>query len=413
MPTLSPAALGDCYLVGGAVRDRLLGRVGGDRDYVVVGVTPEQMVAAGFKPVGADFPVFVHPQSGEEYALARTERKSGRGYHGFVFHSDVTVTLEDDLRRRDLTINAMAQDQSGQVMDFHGGRRDLAAKVLRHVSPAFAEDPVRILRVARFAAMLPAFSVAADTLALMRRMVENGEAAHLQKERVWRELARGLTAAAPSRMIQTLADCGALALLLPEVAALRGVPERLDYHPEGESYLHTLMVVDAAVNRGSDAAECFAALLHDIGKAKTPADILPKHYGHEKRSAELAQAVCERLAPPREVAQLAVLAAREHGNVHRVLDMRAATVVDLLSRLDAFRRQARFEAVLRVCEADFYYWPERQNQPYPQGVFIRAARTAAAAAGKVGGELRHLPPFKIAIAVRSARIKAVAALKSS
>lgn len=341
-----------CYLVGGAVRDRLLQRPLGDKDYVVVGASPQQMLAAGFKPVGADFPVFIHPDSGEEYALARTERKSGRGYHGFVFYSEATVRLEDDLQRRDLTINAMAMSDSGELIDPHGGGEDLRARVLRHVSPAFAEDPVRILRVARFAAMLPDFTVADDTMTLMRQMVEAGEVRYLQAERVWRELARGLTATRPSRMLQTLADCGALAVLLPEVAALRGVPERLDYHPEGDSFIHTLMVADAAALRGGGVGECFAALLHDTGKAQTPADILPKHYGHEKHSAALAEAVCARLKPPRDVAQLAVLAAREHGNVHKALDMRAATVTDLLLRLDAFRRVARFESVLRVCEAD-------------------------------------------------------------
>jgi methionine--tRNA ligase beta chain len=269
------------YLVGGAVRDTLLGRSVGDRDFVVIGETPENMLAAGFMPVGGEFPVFLHPKTKEEYALARTEKKHGKGYHGFVFYAAPDVSLKDDLRRRDLTVNAIAQDENGKLIDPWGGINDLTAKVLRHVSPAFSEDPVRLLRVARFAATLPDFSIAADTMALMRHMVQRGEAANLTAERVWRELARGLTAACPARMIEVMNDCGLLEVILPEVAALRGVPERRDYHPEGETYIHTLMVLDAAADLHLSAAECFAALVHDIGKAQTPATILPSHHGHE------------------------------------------------------------------------------------------------------------------------------------
>ena len=406
-----------CYLVGGAVRDRLLGKDGGDSDYVVTGATPEQMIAAGFRPVGGDFPVFLHPASKAEYALARTERKSGCGYKGFTFYSEPTVTLRDDLQRRDLTINAMAMDAAGQLIDYYGGARDLKDKVLRHVSPAFAEDPLRVLRAARFAAVLPGFSVAVDTRTLLRQLVNADELAYLSSERIWRELARGLTAAQPSKMLAVLDDCGALARLLPEVAALKGVPERLDYHPEGESFIHTLMVADTAAARGGDIAVCFAALLHDTGKAETPADILPSHHGHEQRSAALVQAVCQRLAPPRAVADLARLAAAEHGNVHRALEMRAATLVDLLQRIDALRRPERFTALLAVCEADFYYLPERQGQPYEQGVFLRRVLTAvqavdAGAIAQAKEEKGDATAGKIPEAIRLARIDAVRTLLS-
>ena len=400
------------YLVGGAVRDELLGLPVSDRDYVVVGATPEEMAARGFKPVGGDFPVFLHPQTREEHALARTERKSGRGYRGFTFHSAPDVTLEDDLRRRDLTINAMAKDGDGGVggegglIDPHGGADDLRNGILRHVSPAFAEDPVRILRVARFAARFSDFTIADETMALMRKIVSDGEADHLVAERVWRELSRGLMEPKPSRMIDALHECGALAKVLPEVAALKGVPERLDYHPEGESYLHTMMVIDAAAARGLGVAERFAALLHDIGKAETPPHILPSHHGHEERSARLAGIVCRRLKPPRECEDIAKTAARLHGKVHSALDMRAAKVADLLSALDAYRRPGRMESVLRVCEADFYFLPERAGEPYPQGDYLRKV-FAAAKAIDASAIARESPPDKVALKIREARIAAI------
>ena len=401
------------YLVGGAVRDKLLGRPPGDRDFVVVGSSPEEMTAAGFKPVGGEFPVFLHPTTGEEYALARTEKKEGRGYRGFVFHAAPDVCLEDDLRRRDLTVNAMAEDDSGKLIDPFGGAADIKKKVLRHVSDAFVEDPVRALRTARFAAALPDFSVASETMALLQAMVQNGETEHLIRERVWRELSLGFAAARPRRMIETMHQCGLLAQILPEVAALDGTPERLDYHPEGDSFVHTMMTLDAAAELKLSAAEVFATLLHDIGKAQTPKDILPSHHGHEARGAKLAEALCARLSPPREFSELAILATAEHGNVHNALNARpgtvadllsrlgedsdlaaltaaehgnvhnalnapATTVADLLSRLDAHRRPTRAESVLRVCEADYAYWPARRGTEYPQGIFLREAMGAAA-----------------------------------
>ena len=413
--TRNPAADFCCYLVGGAVRDRLLGREGGDDDYVVVGGTPERMLDAGFRAVGSDFPVFLHPHTHEEYALARTERKSGHGYLGFVFYSAPTVTLEEDLKRRDLTINAMAMGTDGTVVDPYGGRDDLQNRVLRHVSDSFVEDPVRLLRVARFAAALPDFAVADETRRLMREMVENGEVGHLQHERVWRELARGLTASRPSRMIEVLEDCGALAVLLPEVAALKGVPERLDYHPEGEAFLHTCMVVDEVARRGGGAEVAFAALLHDVGKAETPAEVLPSHHGHEGRGERLVREVVGRLRPPKDAGRVAVLATREHGRVHGVMEMRAATVVDLLTSLDAFRRPWQLERVLEVCEADYYYLPERAGSEYPQGGFLREAWRAAKEVdgGKIAAGLlaKDAETGKIPDAIRLARIEAVRAVR--
>ena len=394
------------YTVGGAVRDELLGLPVADRDFVVVGATPETMAAKGFKPVGGDFPVFLHPETHEEYALARTERKSGRGYGGFVFYAAPDVSLEDDLRRRDLTINAMAKDADGTLIDPHGGARDLKGGVLRHVSEAFAEDPVRILRTARFAARFPGFKTARETTALMARMVANGEADHLTTERVWRELSRGLTEPKPSRMIEALRECGALEKILPEVAALKGVPERLDYHPEGESYLHTMMVLDAAADLGLSGPERFAALLHDIGKAQTPPEILPSHHGHEERSAKLAAEVCRRLRPPRKWEDIARVAAREHGRIHSALEMRAAKLADLFSALDAYRRPERLESVLRVCEADYYFLPERRGKPYPQGARVRAA-FAAARGVDAGAIFRGAKEGKAAEKIRAARIAAI------
>ena len=365
------------YIVGGAVRDGLLGRPVADRDHVVVGATPEEMLRLGFRPVGKDFPVFLHPETREEFALARTERKTGRGYHGFAFHAAADVTLEEDLGRRDLTINAMALAPDGTLIDPFCGRRDLEAGILRHVGPAFAEDPVRILRVARFAARFAGFSVAAETLALMRGMVASGEVDHLVPERVWQELSRGLMEARPSQMFSVLRECGALARLLPEVEALFGVPQRADYHPEVDTGIHTLMVVDAAAANGSALPVRFAALTHDLGKATTPADVLPRHIGHEARSERLTEGLCARLRVPGECRDLALLAARYHGDIHRAAELRPATVVTLLERTDALRRPERFRQLLEACRADFngrLGWGER---PYPSEARLLAALAAA------------------------------------
>lgn len=365
------------YLVGGAVRDRLLGRPQGDRDWVVVGTTPEAMLAAGFRPVGKDFPVFLHPDTGEEHALARTERKSGPGYHGFDVHASPDVTLEEDLTRRDLTINAMAEDHDGTLIDPWGGQRDLGARVLRHVSPAFAEDPVRILRLARFAARLPEFTVAPETLALMRGMVADGEVDHLVAERVWQELARGLMEDRPSRMFEVLRECGALARLLPEVDRLWGVPQRAEYHPEVDTGVHLMMVLDMSARLGGSLSVRYACLGHDLGKGTTPADVLPRHLDHEARSVELLQAVGQRLRVPNDCRELADVVAREHGNIHRSDDLNAEALLRLLERCDAIRKPQRFDDVLLACECDArgrLGWTER---PYPQAERLRRALQAA------------------------------------
>ena len=401
------------FLVGGAVRDRLLGRPSGDRDWVVVGTTPEVMGAAGYLPVGRDFPVFLHPRTHEEYALARTERKTGPGYHGFVFRTGPEVTLEDDLSRRDLTINAMAQAEDGTLVDPWGGQADLAARVLRHVGPAFAEDPVRILRLARFAARFTDFSVAPETLALCRVMVEAGEVDALVPERVWQELSRGLMEARPSRMIEVLRDCGALARLLPEVDALFGVPQRADYHPEIDTGVHLMMVLDMAERLGTALPVRFACLTHDLGKATTPADILPRHLGHEGRSVKLLGPLAARLRVPVECRELAELVAREHGNLHASASFGAEALVRLFDRCDAWRRPERFEQALQACECDARGRLGFEERPYPQADRLRGALAAARAvdSGAVSAEAlaRGLKGPAIGQALQQARIAAVAA----
>jgi tRNA nucleotidyltransferase (CCA-adding enzyme) len=397
------------YLVGGAVRDKLLGLPVQDRDYVVVGATPEQMVARGFKPVGADFPVFLHPETKEEYALARTERKSGHGYKGFTVYSAPDVTLDDDLRRRDLSINAMAEDEAGNLIDPYGGAADLRGGVLRHVAPAFAEDPVRILRVARFAARLAArnFHVAPATLDLMRAMVVSGEVDHLVAERVWEELKRALGEAMPSRFFQVLRECGALARLFPEIEALFGVPQPEKHHPEVDTGVHILLVLDAAARLTTDTRARFAALMHDLGKGTTPKAEWPQHIGHEDRGAQLVREFCERFRVPNEYRDLAVIAARFHGHCHKVTELRAATLVDTFEAMDLFRRPERAALFVLACEADFRGRTGLAEQPYPQaGQFLRAfgaARgvdTAALAAGEKNGP-------EIGVKIRAARIGAV------
>jgi tRNA nucleotidyltransferase (CCA-adding enzyme) len=364
------------YLVGGAVRDALLGLAVKDRDWVVVGASPELMAAQGFVPVGRDFPVFLHPKTHEEYALARTERKTAPGYHGFVVHAAPDVTLEEDLARRDLTINAIAvhvysirangQFDVNVVIDPYGGVADLKARVFRHVSPAFREDPVRILRVARLAARFADFTVAPDTQTLMQDMVGSGEVDHLVAERVWQELAKGLMEVAPSHMFEVLRDCGALARLLPEVDCLWGVPQRADYHPEVDTGVHLMMVMAMSARLEAPLCVRFACLCHDLGKGNTPTDVLPRHIGHEARGAKLLKEVCERLRVPTDCRELADVMAREHSNIHRCLDISAAALVRLLERCDALRRPERFAHLLLACECDLRGRLGFSEAPYPQ-----------------------------------------------
>ncbi|MDR3298673.1 MAG: multifunctional CCA addition/repair protein [Candidatus Accumulibacter sp.] len=365
------------FSVGGAVRDELLGLPVQDRDFVVVGASPETMLALGFRPVGKDFPVFLHPVTHEEYALARTERKAGHGYTGFVFHTSPEVTLEEDLARRDLSINAIARAQDGTLIDPFGGIADLEARVLRHVGPAFAEDPVRILRVARFAARFGDFSIAPETLALMRQMVENGEADHLVAERVWQELARGLMEAAPSRMLQTLRECAALGRVLPALDRLFGVPQRADYHPEIDTGIHVLMALDYAACKGLALPVRFAVLLHDLGKGLTPAADLPRHSGHEARGVALVEATCACLKTPAECRDLALLVARHHGDIRRGPEMRAATIMRLLEKTDALRRPQRFFQLLQACDCDFHGRLGWENKPAPAPELFPSALAAA------------------------------------
>lgn len=399
------------YLVGGAVRDALLGRPAGDRDYVVVGETPERMLAAGFKPVGRDFPVFLHPDTGEEYALARTERKSGRGYRGFVVDTDPSVTLEDDLVRRDFTINAIAQDDDGRLIDPYGGARDIEARVLRHVGPAFVEDPLRVLRAARFMARFASlgFQVAPETMALMRGMAESGELSDLVAERVWQELRRALTCATPSAFLRTLHDCGALKVVLPEVDALYGVPQRAEYHPEVDTGVHVELVCDMAARLApGDDAIGFAALTHDLGKALTPADQLPRHVGHERAGLDPLRELCERLKVPTDHRLLAEAACREHLNVHRLDELRPATVYDLIARCDGLRNPRRVEQMTVVCEADKRGRAGLSEQPYAQGPALREALAAALSvrASDLPGDLTGPA---LGDALRRARIAAIAA----
>ncbi len=401
------------FTVGGAVRDELLGLAVQDRDFVVVGASPDQMLERGFKPVGRDFPVFLHPTTHEEYALARTERKAGHGYTGFTFHAAPEVGLKEDLARRDLTINAIARADDGALTDPFHGVADIQARVLRHVGPAFVEDPVRILRVARFAARFTGFSVAPETVELMRRMVIGGEADHLVAERVWLELAKGLMEAKPSRMIEVLHECGALARLLPELDRLFGVPQRADYHPEIDTGVHVMMALDHSARQGYALPVRFAVLLHDLGKGLTPASDLPRHPGHEARSVELVGEVCARLKTPADCRDLALLVARYHGDIRRAPELRAATITRLLESADALRRPHRFEQLLEACACDFHGRLGWEDKPIPDAqLFLRAldaVRTVDAAAialscsdaAQISGQLH---------AARVATIKQVLAL---
>ncbi len=354
MSTLSAQTRAGTYLVGGAVRDELLGLPTTDRDWVVVGSEPDAMLEAGYKSVGKDFPVFLHPTTHEEYALARVERKTGAGYHGFAFNTAASVTLEEDLSRRDLTINAMARTDTGELIDPYNGKQDLDNRVLRHVSDAFVEDPVRVLRVARFMARFAClgFTVADETQRLMQSMVNNGEVSNLVAERVWQEMQGALTATTPRAFFDTLHACGALSVVLPEVAALDGIPQNAKWHPEIDSYIHTMMVLEQAALLSPGVNTRFAAVCHDLGKATTPKDILPAHHGHEERGEKLTIALCKRLRVPRHPRDLAIITARYHSHCHRAKELKATTLVDTLRSLDVLRKPERFKEFLLVCEAD-------------------------------------------------------------
>ena len=415
------------YLVGGAVRDALMGLPVQDRDWVVVGATPQQLLDAGYVAVGRDFPVFLHPHTHEEYALARTERKSGAGYKGFAVHAAPHVTLEEDLARRDLTINSIAAPalstasnadlalnlpmQRDSLIDPYGGQADMAARIFRHVTPAFREDPVRILRVARFAARFTDFCVAPETLALMTDMVESGEVNHLVPERVWQELARGLMEERPSRMFEVLRACGALQRLIPELDRLWGVPQSPEHHPEVDTGVHVMLVLDHAASVGASLAVRFACLTHDLGKGTTPADVLPRHIGHEERSVKLLRGVCERLRVPTECAELAQVVAKEHGNIHRSQDLNAAATVRLLERCDAFRKPERFGQALLACECDARGRLGLVDRPYPQAARLAQAlllaRTVATDLVAAAAVSTGATGPKIGEAVYKARVAAV------
>jgi len=404
------------YLVGGAVRDKLLGRPVVDHDHVVVGAMPEDLLALGYKPVGKDFPVFLHPKTGEEYALARTERKTGRGYHGFVFQADASVTLEQDLARRDLTINAIAEDAQGVLTDPYHGVHDIEARVLRHVSPAFVEDPVRVLRVARFAARFAplGFTVADETMALMRQMVDDGEVDHLVPERVWAETRKALGEPQPSAFLQVLRACGALAVLFPEIDALYGVPQRAEFHPEIDTGVHLEMVLDAAARLApGDDLVGFCALTHDLGKALTPTNELPRHVGHEHRGVAPLRALAARLKVPTEHAALAELVCREHLNAHRAFELKPATVLKLLGALDALRRPTRLNAFLVACEADKRGRLGHEQDAYPQAAYLREVCAAAAAVDASGFVAQGLTGPAIGAAMATARTDAIAAVKTN
>ena len=402
------------YLVGGAVRDALLGLPPGDHDYVVVGASTQQMLDAGYKQVGRDFPVFLHPRTGEEYALARTERKSARGHTGFVVHADPSVTLEEDLRRRDFTINAIARADDGRVVDPFGGIRDIEARVLRHVGDAFVEDPLRVLRAGRFMARFGphGFSVAPETLALMRDMATGGELAELVPERVWQELAKALRSPAPAAFLRTLRDADALRVVLPEVDALYGVPQRAEYHPEVDTGTHVELVCDMAARLApGDDLIGYAALCHDLGKALTPADTLPAHVMHEQRGIDPVLAVSERLKVPAEHRDVAVLCCREHLNVHRLDELKAATVHDVIARCDGFRKPARISQLATVCEADKRGRAGLSEAPYPQADSLRRLHAAALAVRSDAIIAQGVTGPAFGEALRKARIAAIAAAR--
>ena len=395
------------YCVGGAVRDELLGLSVQDRDFVVVGSTPTEMEAAGYKPVGKDFPVFLHPNTRDEYALARTERKTAKGYKGFQVHADPDVTLEQDLARRDLTINAIAKDESGHLIDPYSGIQDLKDKVLRHVSPAFSEDPVRILRAARFAARFIDFDVAPATMDLMREMVEKGEVDALVPERVWQEISKGLMEEKPSRMFEVLRACGALKKIMPELDALWGVPQPANHHPEIDTGVHVMMVIDYAASKQYQLPVRFAALMHDLGKGTTPKDLLPRHIGHEQRSVNLLQVLCKRLRVPNDCKELAHIVAKFHGKVHQVEEMRPETLLQFLVETDAIRQPQRFGDFLLACECDIRGRTGYETQPFEKADLLLSLLKAASEVDAGAVAKMQDTPDKIKQAVYEARLNAL------
>jgi tRNA nucleotidyltransferase (CCA-adding enzyme) len=395
------------YIVGGAVRDELLGFPIKDKDFVVVGSTPEQMVAAGFRPVGKDFPVFLHPETHDEYALARTERKTAKGYKGFVVHASPEITLEQDLARRDLTVNAIAKNEVGELVDPFHGIDDIKSKTLRHVSDAFVEDPVRILRIARFSARLADFNIAPETLSLMQQMVEAGEVDALVAERVWQELAKGLMEEKPARMFEVLRSCGALKRIIPELDKLWGVPQPPQHHPEVDTGVHVMMVLDYAAQQDFSLPVRFAALMHDLGKGTTPKEMLPRHIGHEERGAHLVKDVCKRLRVPNDCKELAVMVAKFHGKLYQSLDMRPNTLLEFLIQLDAIRQSERFNEFLQACEADSRGRTGLESCPTPAADLMRKVLGAALSidAGAIAGKQSDVE--KIKIAIFEARVEAI------
>jgi len=395
------------YIVGGAVRDELLGYPIKDKDYVVVGSTPEQMVAAGFRPVGKDFPVFLHPKTHAEYALARTERKTAKGYKGFVVHASPEITLEQDLARRDLTVNAIAKNEAGELVDPFRGIDDIKSKTLRHVSDAFVEDPVRILRIARFSARLADFNIAPETLSLMQQMVDAGEVDALVAERVWQELAKGLMEKKPARMFEVLRSCGALKRIIPELDKLWGVPQPPQHHPEVDTGIHVMMVLDYAAQQAFSLPVRFAALMHDLGKGTTPKEMLPRHIGHEERGVHLVKEVCKRLRVPNDCKELAVMVAKFHGKLYQSLDMRPSTLLEFLIQLDAIRQPERFNGFLQACEADSRGRTGLENCPTPAADLMRKVLDAAFSidAGAIASKQSDVE--KIKIAIFEARVEAI------
>jgi tRNA nucleotidyltransferase (CCA-adding enzyme) len=400
------------FLVGGAVRDEQLGISLRERDWCVVGATPEILIADGYKQVGKDFPVFLHPTTSEEYALARTERKTGPGYHGFAFDFSADVSIEDDLSRRDLTINAIAKDDEGKLIDPHGGLKDIEKRVLRHVSDAFSEDPVRILRVAKFAARFSAlgFRISGETMTLMRSMVDAGEIDALVADRVWKETEEALRGNNSRVFFEVLRNCGALERLFPELEALFGVPQPAKWHPEIDTGLHTMLVLDQAEQRSPELAVRFAALTHDLGKGTTPKNVLPSHPGHEARGARLVRELANRLPIPKSCRDLGVMVAQFHTHCHQALELHNKTILDLLEKTDAFRRPERFEHFLIACEADAKGRTGLENRPYPQSDFLRGA-FAAASSVDTGAIAEKHQGAKIPIAIREARAKAIRSFK--